>query len=180
MLAERLTTTPGRPNPKALAHAIVGGARARQAPLEAELEGAPSFPPHQAAALRVGANATSSKSKTARSACVPAAQATQTTQCSRSWSGPRFGAPPSPLQSSAGTKTEIAAEAPNIALWPFGEGAKARVLKDEGANNRRKSDSPRQPPLFPRNIHHRSRLACRQVFLCIHVSRFYWMLGADI
>ncbi len=53
-------------------------------------------------------------------------------------------------------------------------------LKDEGANNRRKSDSPRQPPLFPRNIHHRSRLACRQVFLCIHVSRFYWMLGADI
>ena len=129
MLAERLTTTPGRPNPKALAHAIVGGARARQAPLEAELEGAPSFPPHQAAALRVGANATSSKSKTARSACVPAAQATQTTQCSRSWSGPRFGAPPSPLQSSAGTKTEIAAEAPNIALGPFGEGAKARVLR---------------------------------------------------
>jgi hypothetical protein len=34
-------------------------------------------------------------------------------------------------------------------------------LKDEGANTRRKSDSPRQPPLFPRNIHHRSRLACR-------------------
>ncbi len=53
-------------------------------------------------------------------------------------------------------------------------------LKDEGANNRRKSDSPRQPPLFPRNIHYRSRLACRQVFLCIHFSRFYWMLGADI
>ncbi len=34
-------------------------------------------------------------------------------------------------------------------------------LKDEGANSRRKSDSPRQPPLFPRKIHHRSRLACR-------------------
>ncbi len=116
-------------NAKALAHAIAGGARARQALLEAELEGAPSSPRRQAAALRVGANATSSGSKTARSACVPAAQATQTTQCSRSWNGPRFGAPPSPLQSSAGTKTEIAAEAPNIALGRFVEGAKARVFR---------------------------------------------------
>ncbi len=117
------------PNPKALAHAIVGGARARQAPMEAKLEGVLSSPARQADAPRVGANATSSAGKTARSACVPVAQATQTKQCSRSWRGPRFGVPPSPLQSSARTKTEIAAEAPNIALGPFGEGAKARVFR---------------------------------------------------
>jgi hypothetical protein len=125
VLAERRLVV----HPKALAHAIVGGARARQAPLEAVLEGAPSSPPRQAAALRVGANATTSGSKSARSACVPAPQETQSTQCPRSWSGPRCGAPPSLLQSSAGTKTEIAAEAPNVTLTAFGEGAKARVFR---------------------------------------------------
>ncbi len=149
MLAERLRTTPGRPNPKALVHAIVGGARARQAPPEAELEGAPSFPPHQAAALRVGANATSSGSETARSACVPAAQEAQRRQCPRSWSGPRFGAPPSPLQSSAGTKTEIAAEAPNIALGPFGKGAKARVLRTRAQIIAARATARVSPPFSP-------------------------------
>ena len=76
-------------NPKALAHADAGGARARQAPPEAELEGAPASPPRQAATSRVGANAISSAGKTTRSACVPAPQETQSTQCPRSWSGPR-------------------------------------------------------------------------------------------
>ena len=113
-------------NPKALAQADAGGARARHAPPEAELEGASSSPPRQAATLRIGANATFLATKSAGSTYAPAPQETQSAQCPRSCSGHCNGAPPPFLQSSAGMKTEMAAVAPNVAL---GKGEKARDLR---------------------------------------------------
>ena len=142
---------------KALAHADAGGARARQAPPQAELEGALTSPPRQALTLRGVANVTSSAGKPARSACVPATQETQSTQCPRSWSGPGCGAPPSLLQSAAGTKTEIAAEAPNVAAPTFGEGATTRDFRIRAQTIAARAPARASLPTFPANFHHRSR-----------------------
>ena len=139
-------------NPKALAHVDAGGARARQAPPEAELERAPASPLRQATTLRGGVNATSSVGKTELPACVAAPQEAQSTQCPRSWSGPRCGAPPSLLQSSAGTKTEIAAEAPNVALDAFGEGAKARVFRTRAQTIAARATARASLPICPATL----------------------------